>query len=560
MVDDATRYAEDVVGGRIVTGELARLSCERHLRDLETAHERGFLYHPSVAEKKLRFFRKHCRHVKGPLAGKPIVFQPWQQFRLCATYGWLREDGRRRFKRSWNEVAKKNGKTTEGACVALNGLCADGEGGAEVYAVATRREQARLCFDAASSMGKKSRTLRRRLKIGNFSIKYPANDSIFKPLGADSDAIEGTNPSTTIIDEVHVHKNRKAYDNIGTAQGARDQPLNFVITTAGQTGDPNSLYMSEHNDAVNVLKGVHDDDSLFVYIAMPDEDDDWRDEAIWIKGNPNLGESVTMEFLRERCEKAKRSPADVTPFKQKNLNMLAGAATELIDPALWNELADDNLTWDALKGRPCFYGVDLSSTTDLSSVGYVFPPAGPDPNWVFKWDTFLPDHDLAEKAEKSGGQYKLWQEQGWLTVVPGVRIDYDFIRKTIEDRAKALPCSGIGVDFMYAVQLSNRLQDEGFDVQVIRQGHTTLGGPTRELMDLLVAKQIRHDGNPVAAWCAGNASPRYDANLNIVPDRRNSRSKIDCLAALLNGLTLALADRGDEQSVYAKRGLTVLGD
>ena len=571
MPDPATRYAEDVVEGRVVTGRLARLACERHLRDLETGRDRGLYYDPLAAIRPLRFAKHSCRFWEGRgFAGNPVVFSPWQAFRIGCAFGWKREDtGFRRFNVAYGDVAKKNGKSTEGGVIGNYGFIADGEPGPQVYAFATRRDQAKIVFNAARQMVIKSPRLARRIDPRKAGMECRENAGIFKPLGADADSFEGTNPSLAIGDEIHVHKTRDAWDNIRSAMASRAQPLLWAITTAGDASDPHSLYNVNRQYAESVLAGEIEDDSYFAYIACLDlhqgesglEGDDWEDEDVWIKANPNLDVSVTRSYLRGEVKRALISPEEQNSILRKHMNYPTQARELVIPMDKWRAAAapEKDMSWEALRGRPCYPGVDLALRIDLSVIAWVFPPVDADPKWRFKWDCFLPavsDEELLEKSRAAGRErgYLDWKHRGWLRVSDTPILDQSDLRVLFKQRAEMLNVVKVGIDPHKAQQLGNELIDQdGFDAQAVRQGYITLSAPTRLFIELVATGGLAHDGNPIASWCAGNMALRRDANDNIAPDKLKAGRKIDCIVAAITGMALAMDDRQNQVTSYLAR-------
>ena len=339
-----TDYAESVVSGEIVAGKPVRLACERHLRDLETAHERGLYFDDGAAQLAVDFIQ-NCKHSKGEWAGQNLILADWQLFIVGSVFGWKRLDGTRRFREVYNEVARKNGKSTFVAAIGLYLTCADDEPGAEVYSFATKEDQAKIVWSEANRMAKQTPALMRRLVIhdsqNNASISWTARNSFFKPLARGSDTESGLNPHGAIGDELHEFKTRNMVDIIDSAVGARRQPLIWYITTAGW--DQSSIWWEKRSYALMVVEQAVEDDSVFVYIATLDEDDDWRDETVWIKANPNLGISVKLEGLREDAAKADAQPSrsERLPSLRAERSDRAGRALDRYGPVgrLWGRAA-----------------------------------------------------------------------------------------------------------------------------------------------------------------------------------------------------------------------------
>lgn len=551
--DPVTQYALDVVEGRIVAGRLVRLACERHLRDLDTGWQRGLRWDPDAAQHAIDFFR-FLKHYKGEWAGQTVRLEPWQQFRVGSVFGWKREDGTRRFRTAYNEVARKNGKTTEAAGIGLYMLDADGEPGAEIYAAATKKDQARIVWNDAARMVRKSKPLSQRIQVypgkGNMNVEETA--SKFEPLGADEDTLDGLNVHCAIIDELHAHKTRAVWDVLETATGARRQPLIWAITTAGfdQTG----ICYELRTYSVDVLEGRVQDDTWFAYIATLDEGDDWQDESVWIKANPNLGVSVKLDDLRRLAQKAKATPAAVNNFLTKRMNVWTQQSTRWINLDLWDENGTDIISEEKLAGRRCFGGLDLSSVSDLTAWVMVFP-RHEDPETVDVLARFwCPEKRLTDDSNRYRDQYKAWAKQGYLKVTPGDAIDYAFIKKQILDDAAKFQLVDLNVDRLFqAHQLAMELMDEGLTIVGMGQGFLSMAAPMKELERRLLARKIRHGGNPVLRWMAGNVAVKQDPAGNLKPDKAQSQSKIDGIVALVMALDRAMRHVKPKKSIYEEQ-------
>ena len=368
--DPTTAYARSVSEGVIPANRLLRLACERHLGDLARGAGRGLRFDLAAARHAIDFFG-FLRHSKGEWAGEPFTLAPWQAFLVGSLFGWKRDDGLRRFRTAYCAVPRKNGKSTTSAGIGLYLLVADGEQGAEVYSAATTRDQARIVFDEAKRMVATSPALRRRVELLINNLHVAASASRFMPLSSDSSTMDGLNVHGAIIDELHAHKTRGVVDVLDTATGARRQPLLFEITTAGY--DRHSICFEHHDYSIKVLDGVLQDDSWFAYIAAADEDDDWTDAKVWRKANPNFGISVKEDDLARKAEKAIALPGAQNAFRRLHLNQWTEQAERWIDMAAW-DACDAPVDLERLRGRPCFGGLDLSTTTDVTALAWVFPP------------------------------------------------------------------------------------------------------------------------------------------------------------------------------------------
>ena len=563
--DPVTQYARDVLDGKIVAGQLARLACERHLRDLETGEERGLFFDAQAACHAIKFFR-FLRHSKGEWAGAVVELQPWQQFRVGSVFGWMREDPEtgevlRRFRTAYNEVARKNGKSTEAAGIGLYMLDADGEPGAEVYSAATRRDQARIVWDEAARMVERSSALRKRVNVlrGRGNMHILETHSKFEPLGADVDGLDGLNIHCAVIDELHAHRTREVWDVLETATGARRQPLIWAITTAGFNRDGICYELREYS--VQVLKGLVQDDNWFVYIATIDEGDDPFDEGCWIKANPNLGISVKLDDMRQLALKAKAVPTALNNFLTKRLNVWTQQAVRWIDLDLWAENAGvvpaERLE-EKLKGIVCYGGLDLSSTTDITAWVMVFPwEDGETVEVISRF--WVPEARLHDPQNRYREHYRTWARQGFLTVTPGNAVDYAFVKAQILKDAQTYQLVDLNVDRLFqAHQLATELADEGLRVAGMGQGFLSMAAPMKEFERRLLRKAIRHGNNPVLNWMAGNVSVKMDPAGNLKPDKSTSQGKIDGIVALVMALDRLMRHNKPKTSIYETRGLTVI--
>ncbi len=355
---------------RVVVGRLVRLAVERHVNDLEHGHERGLHFNDEAAAHAVEFFG-FLHHSKGEWAGQAFVLADWQAFVVSCVFGWMRADGERRFRQVYEEMSRKQGKSTKLAGIGLYGLVADGEPGAEIYTAATKRDQARISHSEAVRMVKASPMLSSRVRTFRDNLHIVGTASKFEPLGADSDTLDGLNVHMGLIDELHAHKSRGMYDILETATAARRQPLIWEVTTAGF--DRNTICWEHHEHSIKVLEGSVEDDEWFAYIAALDEDDDWTDESVWVKANPNLGVSVKIEKLRSGCRKAHESLAYRNTFLRLHLNVWTQQSTKWIDMDVWEDNGQEVFSEADLSGLPCWGGLDLASNRDIAALVLVFP-------------------------------------------------------------------------------------------------------------------------------------------------------------------------------------------
>lgn len=553
-----TAYAHAVVTGGVVAGRLVRLACERHLRDLETGPARGLRFDTEAADRAIMFFG-FLKHSKGEWAGQPLQLEPWQCFIVGSLFGWLRADGTRRFRTAYEELARKNGKSTIAAGIGLLLAFFDGEGGAEVYAAATKRDQAKIVWGEGSRMVKASPSLRSRITVLTSNMHILSTNSKFEPLGADNDSTDGLNIHGAVVDELHAHKTRSMVDVLETATGARRQPLVYYITTAGY--DRHSVCWEKHDYGIKVLEGIIDDDTYFAFIATIDEGDDWTDPTTWPKANPNLGISVKLDDLVMKCERAKQVPGQQNAFKRLHLDVWTEQAERWLSIEVWNESAGDVDAHELrkqLKGGRCFGGLDLSSKLDLSSFSLFFPPTDEHPAAVLSF-SWIPEDNMRERVERDRVPYDQWVDAKFIAATEGNVIDYDYIRSDVGDLAEEFEIVEVGYDPWNATQLAIQLQDDGMTMVPVRQGFQTLSEPSKELEKLVLEKKWRHGGNPVLRWAASNVAVKTDPAGNIKPDKSKSTERIDPVSSLVNALERACRHDGDDgPSIYETERLSSL--
>ena len=560
-VDLTTHYARDVIAGTIAAGPKVRQAAERHLRDLEAGAARGLIWSWPHAKHAIAFFR-FTRHSKGEWRGQPIVPEPWQNFIVGAAFGWLRRDtatGRwlRRFKTIFVEVPKKNGKSTMLGAVGLYGLVADGEPGAEIYAAATKKEQARIVFGEAREMVKASPELRRQVRWYINNLNVERSYSKFEPLSSDANTGDGINPHFAIFDELHRVKSRALITVLDQGMGARLQPMMWIITTAGDE-TPGTPYDDEHEYARKVLEGALDDDSYFAFIASPDEADDPFDPATWKKANPNFGVSIKEHDLVSAAAKARASAQALADFKRFRLNVRSSDADAAIKMETWRaNAAGVPLDWASLAGRKCHVGIDLSSKTDITAVVLLFPPADDGGTWLVVPKFWVPEEGVDERGFRDRAPYKRWVAEGHITATLGNVVDYravkDYIVETVKPHARI---ADVAFDPWNAGTLVNDLQDEGLTPFEFPQRTSHYAHPTKEFMGMLLDRKFEHFNHPVLAWMASNLRLVRDHNDNPMPSKKKSTARIDGIAGTVMALGRALSgDAGESlEDAILRRG------
>ena len=561
----ARRYAEAVVAGEILACRWVQQACQRQLDDLArfTGKASPYRFNPKLKDKEGRTFQpadnlcafiERLPHVKGPLAGEPISLEPWQVFILSTVFGWVKSDGKRRFRRSYIEVPRGNAKSTLSSAVGLYMLAADGEGGAEVYSLATTRDQARIVFGDAQTMARRSAGFRSRfsVNVGAHNMHVLASGSKFEALSAEGSTLDGLNIHFGCVDELHAHKTRTVYDVVETGTGKRDNSLLWVITTAGSNRA--GICYEVRTFVTKLLDGVIQDDTQFGIIYGLDDGDAWDTEPALVKANPNWGISVRPEVLGPLQAKAMQLPSAINNFKTKHLNEWVNADTAWMDMRAWDACGDSTLELDTFEGQPCWIGLDLASKTDFAALMLVFQhPDVADAYAVFG-KYYLPE-DTVQAAGNS--QYPGWMRTGRLTVTPGNVIDFSWIEADLTEMASRFQVQAVAFDPFQATQLSTRMLAEGLPMIEVRPTVLNFSEPMKTLEALVLQKKLVHDADPVLAWMASNVVAHLDAKDNIYPRKERPENKIDGIVALIMAISRAIKP-GDGMVIDSSYQLMVL--
>lgn len=539
--------------GDILACRFVYLAVMRHYVDLTKAGARGLVFKPAYSWHIISYIEKFFTHIKGPLAGKPILLDPWQKFWTAVLYGWRRtSDDGRRFNRGYEEVARKNGKSTWKGPQGAYLFSMDGEIGAEVYAVATTRAQAmtvfKPAFDNIKRWVRRSKGVARSFKVhaGLNQERVEMDTSVFAPLPANADNLDGLNPSAILFDELHAQKHRDVWDVMETALGARKQPLLSAITTAGFILD--GICTEIRSYLISVLEGKRVDDDFFGYIYTLDKDDDPFDEATWYKANPGLGKSKTLDYMRGMARKAAALPGARANFLTKDLNIWCNSADGWFDLNVWDK-GGKKFNPEMLKGRRCYGGLDLASTRDLTAYSLVFPPESEGEEWyVLVW-FWCPQEKIDTQERDDAAPYKAWQEAGWLTATPGNVTDYAPVKKRILESMNEYDIVEIGFDRWNALQLANELLEADVPLVEVPQNTGGMHPGSKKLEELVYGFLFRHAGNPVLRWCAMNTALLFDTNGNFRPDKKksNANGRIDGVVATVMALSRAASyeDQGN---------------
>lgn len=531
--DDATTaYARDVSDGRIIAGPLVRAACARHLRDLETGHERGLVWDVGEANRAIRFFRVvltvEVEDEEGESYAAPFVLQPWQCFIVGCLFGWKNAHGFRRFRRAYVEIAKGNGKSPMAAGIGHYMLTATGKLRAEVYSAATDKDQAAILFRDAVAMWERSPALRSRLDPSGQNPVWQLTDlskgAFFKPISSEKKGKSGIRPYCALIDEVHEHPDNSVIEMLRAGTKGNQQALIFEITNSGF--DRKSVCWHEHEYSAKVVNGDIENDAWFTFIASLDEDDDpFDDESCWIKANPNLGVSIQLPYIREQVREARGMPSKEglvrrLHFCQWTESEAAAFSREVVEPC-FGQVDPDELTE---KGFPCYGGLDLSRVNDLTAFTLTWVLDATPDQWRFASKTWfwLPADTLKDRARAERAPYDLWAEQGHLEAVPGKRLKYGWLAEAITRLCSRYHPTQIGADQYGLENLREHLDGEGISLPFVvhPQGFNTrkigeagrafpgaedvalwMPDAVNKFEAALIEQRITMDRNPVMAMC-----------------------------------------------------------
>ncbi len=539
----AEDYARDVVSGKIVACRWVKLSCERQLKDLSDGV--GHFHFDASKASRICVFIEYLRHVKGALAGQRILLEPWQVFILTTVFGWVDDDGRRRFRHVYVEVPRGNGKSALSSGIALYMLAADGEYGAECYTFATTREQARIVFNAAQGMARLSKDVAKAtgITVQAKTVTVMRTGSVLEPKSSEGSTLDGLNTHLAVIDELHAHKTRDVYDVVSTSMGKRQQPLLWVITTAGF--DTSGICYEVRTMVTRILAGQAVDESKFGIIYSIDEGDDWTTEEALRKANPNWGVSVMPAEVLSQQRTAIELPSAANNFKTKHLDVWCSASAAWMNMYAWNQCRDTTLSLSDFDGQPCSIGLDLGAKNDLTAKVRVFPYEDETSRRMY---AVFPEFYLPQKTVDTAGnsQYQGWASQGLIHPTEGAMTDLNVIEEDIRDDLGRFDVTTVAYDPWQAIQLATSLSDAGAPMVEFRNTVQNLSEPMKWLEALVLDGRIRHDGNPVMEWMMSNVVARRDQKDNIFPRKERYENKIDGPVALIYALAMLLSDRQDD--------------
>jgi phage terminase large subunit-like protein len=560
-----TAYALKVLEGAIVAGHAVRQACQRHMRDLKEGPTRGLRFSRMAVDRVLRFFSA-LRLAEGAHAGEPFALQPWQVFVVGSLFGWIGPDDYRRFRSAFVECGKGGGKTPCAAAIALFGLVGDNEAGAQILIGATTREQANICFDDARKMVEASPMLSRVIERSVTTLSVPFTNSFLRAVSAEGRTLDGHRGHIIVVDELHEHPNDLVLAKLRASVKGRRQPLVVSITNAGH--DRTSVCWQQHQYGLQVLDGVAPNDSHLVYICQLDacaecraaghvapvegcaRCDSWKDEAKWVKTNPSLPITPSLEYLREQVREAVGMPAKESLVRRLNFCEWLESHSRWLDMEAWHACAGE-VDKAELAGQPCYGGLDLGQSDDVSAFVRIWMLEGG--RVAVRCRFWVPESALTAFPNRP---YDVWRRSGHLTVTAGDVTDYDQVEAEVIELCRDSGVLEVGYDKRFAQQMALHLEGAGLSVVDTPQGYA-LNEALRRTHDLIKAQTLLHDRDPILAWMAGNAVVRHGMRGEIRLDKEKSSEKVDGIAALAMALSRAIV-HVQERSVYETRGVIVL--
>ena len=535
----AKEYMRGVLDGSVPACSFVKQAVQRQLNDLRRwGPEGGDYYFDEKEASRPCWFIENLTHTKGELAGRAIHLEPWQCFLLTTLFGWKAKAGNRRFRSAYVEVGRGNGKSTLLSGIGLFCLCADHEPGAEVYSFATTREQAKIVFGDAQTMARGNRALQEAygLEVTAHALYVPATNSTFQAKSAEGSTWDGLNTHLAIIDELHAHKKRDVFDVVETSLGKRRNSLMVSITTAGV--DRTGICYEQRTLVTKILSGSLQDESYFGIIYTLDPDDDWKSDEALAKANPNWGVSVRPEVIRALQAKAIATPSAENNFKTKHLDVWCNADVGWMDMKAWDACADESLDESDFDGEPCWLGLDLASTSDMTAKVKIFQRKIDGSSHYYLFGDYWLPRTAIERGVNS--QYQGWEYLGYLHVCEGPVTDFAEIRDSILEDCGRYSVQSVAYDPFQAVQLSKELSDDGVPMVLCKQTVANLSDPMKQFQALVLDHRLHFNGDPVLTWMVSNVVCHVDVKENIYPRKDAPENKIDGVVAGIMALSRAL--------------------
>ena len=504
----------------------------------------GAWFDEALAERVVTVWPTLFRHTEGRWAGKPFRLTLWQAAIVRLLVGWKTADGFRLFRRLFLWIGRKNGKTEFLAALTILFWVCDREMGGQAYAMARNEAQARIVFEKAKTMVRLSPAFSKRVQAFKKSLYLPDLWAKFELLSGKAEGKHGLSASVIVGDEMHEWADGTLYGTLHQSIAARDQPIELYGSTAGFKGRNYGWVLWE--ECLSILAGGLKDATALVVIFAADPEDDWTDEAVWAKANPNLGISPKIEYLRAECAKARDNPRLENDFRRYHLNQWTEQVVRWLSLAKWDACAPDAEAWKRLpielRGRRCFGGLDLSSVSDLTALVWVFPPVAAGEQWKLVVRLWCPAESIELRARRDRVPYDLWARAGAVTATAGNVVDYDAIERQVKADAEVFDVQGVAIDRWNATGTAVRLAEDGANVVMFGQGFASMSAPSKEWERLVLSQLLDHGGHPALRWMIGNIAIATDEAGNIKPTKLKSSEKIDGPVAGIMGLGLAIAE------------------
>lgn len=522
-------YYNLIISGKIKTSKKVISTLEKVVKDLNDTKSE---YHFDIdkANRPIEFIEKFCKHSKGKWIGKNVELELWQKAIIQTIFGFIDEKGNRKYKEVLLIVGRKNGKSTLLSAIALYMLFADGEGGAQVCCIASKKEQAKIVFNEAKNMVSQNKLLAKHIKKRKTDLYFAKTFSTFEPLASDSNTLDGLNMHCGIIDELHSIKDRNIYDVSRQSMSARQQPLLLMITTAGFVRE--NIYDERYEHAEKVLNGIVQDDRFISFIYELDSKKEWTNEKCWIKANPSLNSIKSIEYMKEQVAAAKTSKAYMPTVLTKDFNVRE------TNNGSWLSFEDINneSTYDIsqMKGIYAIGGVDLSSVGDLTCATIIFRHKD---NWYIDQMYFIPEEIADQKEREDRVPYKVWKDKGYIRFCSGNKVNYDDVTnwfKELRDKYN-IYVLWTGYDSWGANNWVVDMKSNRFVVEDVIQGPRTMSAPMKMLACDIAAKKLNYNNNPILKWCLTNTHVEIDKNENIRPIKgKNPKQRIDGAVSLID--------------------------
>jgi phage terminase large subunit-like protein len=534
-------YIQDVLSGRKTVSKCVRLAIQKHANELEHGLD-GFIFDPAQGHRVINFIERFIVGTEGEHAGRPFILEPWSAALLYILYGWRNERTRaRRFKFAYCELGRGNLKSTLASALGIYELVS--VQGANVYSAATDRATAKVVFDTAVLMVQKSALLSKQIVSQRNNLHILRTGSKFEPCSAEAKTLFAhSRPSFVVLDELHAHPDSSVWDTFSSALGKRRGAWLLAITNSGF--DRHSVCWQQRQYSIKVLQGIVPDPTWFSFICGLDEEDikdpaGWENELNWIKANPSLGHAVSLDDMRSQALKAREDPSALNQFLRFRLSVWTEAHSVWMPLDKW-DMCSELVDPEALKGRQCFGGLDLSTTTDISALVLLFPPHGDDKKWRVIPHFFLPKDNVQRRSKRDRVPYDVWERQGLFHLTPGNVIDTQWIRAKVNELAGEYKIVEIAYDKAFSADLTPQLQNDGLVMVPFHPGDFSQTPPLKKLMELVLKQELAHGADPILRWNVSNLVVRIGPTGLMKPDKERSAEKIDGISALLDALGRAM--------------------